>query len=424
MKTGETGRRFTSSLLAAQLGLLLLCSGPGTRSLCAQGASPAPEIDREAQAKRRPQVFLSVFNNGYAHDNLPTNAVQFERLIKTISTEGHFNTVLCAYSPERLALCKKYGVKLMVDLLCAPQHIYRNPKECEELCTRLRHDPTVVGYHLWSDRFGKQGAGRAHDIDNVHTWDPTHATYSGTYRNEGIHHLAKSDLVAYYDFCWKRGVQSNFPHLLGAWKQARLYDNRLGRFIECDAGQPGKGNVNRSLFTINTSIACGLRTVLWFIGSGQMNMETQELNEAGRDAGKVNAWLKPLWQEIPKLGLPTAIYATPVTRDFNDRPASTNNVAVKAPGLENCEFPKDFWIQPVSGEFVMGLSKYNGTAEDAVYVANLNAYAGQDVKLKLGRKTKALLYSREAGQYEELKSVGDEIGFKLEPAGSALLRFP
>jgi hypothetical protein len=410
--------RTNPSTLAA---VALLCISSATA--LAQDPSAPPPIDKEAQAKRRPQMYLTVFNNGYGDDALPKEPAQFEKLVRTISTQGKFNAIMCTYSAERLEICKKRGIKMIVDLLAPEHHLYKNAKACEELCIRLRNDPTVVAYHLWADKFGKQGAGRARDINNIHQWDPTHATYTGTYMNGGIGHLAASDFISYYDFAWKRGIQKNFPHLLGAWNQAKIHDNRLGRYVECDAGLPGKGNFNRSLYTQNTSIACGLRAVLWFIGSGQMNMQSLEFNEAGLDAAKVNAWLKPLWLEIPKLGLPTAIYATPLTKDSNDRPVVSTGQPVYAPGLESCAIPADFWIQAVSGEFVMGVSKYDGTATDAIYLANLNAYNGQDVKLKLTKPLKASIFSRESGKYVELKQSDGQIGFKLEPGGGALVRF-
>lgn len=381
----------------------------------------AQDLDKEQQAKRRPSTFLVIFNDGYGDDNLPAAPADYEKMAKTLS-EANFNSILGKYTPERLAICKKLGMRMVVDLLQADMHVYKNPQAAEALCNKLRNDPTVAAYHLWADLFGKMGAGRERDINNVHKWDPTHATYIGTYRNHGIGHLAGSDFVSYYDFAWKRGIQGNFPHLFGAWNTAKKFDNRLGRYIESTPGQPGKGNFNRLLFLENTSIACGMRAVMYFIGRDQIDLKTMNLTETGKDAGKVNTWLKPLWSELPKVGLPTAIYGTPITKDFGDQPVTVAQPAY-APGLENCAFPKDFWIQPVSGEFVMGVSKYNNTAADAVYVANLNAYAEQDVKLKLGKTVKAMIFDREKGKYEELKASGGVVGFKLDAGGGALIRF-
>jgi hypothetical protein len=383
-----------------------------------------PSFDRQAQAKRRPNIYLTVFNNGYGGDPMPQEAENFERLLKVITEQGHFNAVMCKHSPQREALCKKYGVLMVVDLLADGHHVYKNPKEAESLCTSLRNNPTVVAYHLWSDRFGKTGSGRARDVNTVHQWDPTHATYSGTYQNEQIRYLTDSDFVSYYDFCWSRGTHKNFPNLLGAWNTAKGNDNRVGRYIEADAGQAGKGNYNRALYTQNTSIACGLRACLWFIGSRIMDMNTIELNALGQDIAKTNAWTKPLWSELPKLGLPTAIYSTPVTKDCNngDVPPAADGKPVMPPGLENNAFPKDFWIQPLSGEFVAGVSKYDG-ATDAIYVANHNAYSEQNVKLMLSKPVKVRLFDRQAAKYRDLEVKDAAIQFKLEPAGGQLVLF-
>ena len=108
---------------------------------------------------------------------------------------------------------------------------------------------------------------------------------------------------------------------------------------------------------------------------------------------------------------------------INNNPVAQTGKPVYAPGLGNSAIPKDFWIQPVSGEFVMGVSKYNGTAADAIYLANLNAYAAQDVKLKLTKPVKAAIFSRETGKYVPLQQPAGELAFKLEPAGAALVRF-
>lgn len=381
-------------------------------------------IDKEAQTKRRPKIYLTVFNNGYGGDPMPKEPEKFEKLLKTIASEGNFNAVMCRYSADREALCKKYNVLMVVDLLADGHHVYKNPKECEQLCGQLRGNTTVAAYHLWSDRFGKTGPGRMRDIDNVHQWDPIHATYSGTYQTAGMNHLVMSDFVGYYDFSWKRGPHKNFSNLLTAWTVAKTHDNRIGRYVETDPGQPGEGNYLRSLYLQNTSIACGLKCCLWFIGSRVMDMNKLEFNELGKDVAKVNAWTKPLWAEIPKLGLPIAIYSTSITKDFNNREVPDEAGKHKMPpGLETHEIPKDFWLQPVSGEFAMGVFRYDGQS-DAVYLANHNAYAEQDVKLKVVKPTHPRIFNHQSGKYEEVPVVDGTIGFKLEKAGGRLVLFP
>jgi len=387
-------------------------------------AADDPPINKEMQAKRRLNTYIAIFINGYSGDPMPKEPEKFAKLLKAITAEGHFNAVLCKYTPQREALCKKYNVLMVVDLLADGLHVYRNPKECEVLLGKLRNNPTVAAYHLWSDRFGKQGAGRARDINNVHKWDPTHATYVGTYKNYGLNYLAKSDFVSYYDFSWKRGPDKNFRNLLSAWKAARTHGNRLGRYCETDAGQPGKGNPNRLLYIQTTSIACGLRGAMWHIGSRIMNMSSFQFNQYGKDLARVNAWIKPMRKEIAKIGLPTAIYSTPWTIDWNHRPVpQKEGETVMPPGLEKNRFPKDFWIQPVSGEFVMGVSKYDQKDRNVLFIANHDAYGEQDVKLKLTKSVKPRIFNRKTAKYEALAVTGGTISFKLEPAGGAIVLF-
>lgn len=388
-------------------------------------AAQEQPAEREMQANRRPKSYLAIFLNGYAQDHLPEEDAQFEKLLGVIAREGHFNAILCRYTPQREALCRKQDVKMVVDLL-SPPHVYQNPKECEELLKSLRNNPTIVAYHLWADRFGKTGPGRARDIDNVHQWDPTHATYSGTYKDESIAVLAKSDFVSYYDFSWKRGPHKNFPHLLAAWNAARTHDNRLGRYCETDAGLAGQGNPNRLLYIQTTSIACGLRAAMWHIGSRIMDMKSFELNQWGKDLATVNAYIKPMRAEIARIGLPTAIYSTPVTMDPNHRPVEpVGGKPAMPPGLEKNGFPKDFWIQPVSGEFVMGVSNYDATSRTVVFVANHDAYGEQSIVLKLPKETRPQLFNRARGDYEalEVRKPDNTISFKIEPAGGAIVLF-
>ncbi len=206
---------------------------------------------------------------------------------------------------------------------------------------------------------------------------------------------------------------------------ARITGNRLGRYVEADPDKtPGEGNFLRGLHHQNTSIACGLECCLWFVGSQMMDMNTQELNEAGKDVARVNAWTRPLWGEIPRLGLPAAIFSTPVSKDLANRDVPPEGGKRRMPlGLEQHRFPANFWLQPASGEFVMGVIKYDGS-QDAVYVANHNAYAEQDVKLTVSMPTHPRIFNRQAGKYEDLPVVNGAIRFKLEKGGEQLLLLP
>lgn len=378
---------------------------------------------KEDAAKRKLSTYLAIFINGYGTDPLPKDAESFEKLLQAITTEGHFNAILCTYTPEREALCKKHKVLMVVDLLDIP-HVYKDLEGCEKLLRGLRGNPTVAAYHVWADRFGAQGAGRARDIDNVHRWDPTHPTFAGTYNSDGMQFLAKSDIISFYDFHWKRGPHKNFQNLINGWKTAQANDSRLGRYCSSDPGRPGIGNYNRMLHTQTTSIACGLRASMWHIGSRFMDMNTFKFNQYGLDLAKVNAWLAPMREEIAKLGLPTAIYSTAWTKDLKNKPVdSPDGKGVMPPGLENHAFPADLWLQPASGEFVMSVSKYGDTGRQALFLANHNAYLEQDVKLKVNGAAKFKIFDRESASYKDLPVKDGAISLKLDQAGAAIVLF-
>ena len=130
--------------------------------------------------------------------------------------------VHCTYTEKRLDLCKKHGVKMMLDLL-APDvhHVYKSADKARAVCEKLRGNPNVWGYNIWNDRFAKSGERRRRDINTVRGWDPTHPAYSGTYRTEGMGHLVNADILGYYDFHWNRGRDQHFPHLMAYLNCAR-----------------------------------------------------------------------------------------------------------------------------------------------------------------------------------------------------------
>ena len=92
--------------------LILVCTlGP-----LSSGADDVA-VNKESQARRRPPTYLAIFINGYGSDPLPQEPAEFERLLISITKDGHFNAILCQYSPQRETLCKKHNLLMVVDLL-------------------------------------------------------------------------------------------------------------------------------------------------------------------------------------------------------------------------------------------------------------------------------------------------------------------
>ena len=393
--------------------------------LIAAGVATMTRADAQAEAaaraQRRPEVFFSVFTFGYGGDDFPEDPALFEEIVARVAGEGGFNAIMCSWSTERADVCRKHGVKMMVDLLNGRHHIYKSPSETKALLETLRGNDAVMGYHLWSDELGGMAAGRARDIHTCHEWDPTHPCYSATRKTSGLGALAEADIFGWYDFHWKRsGWNRHFAALQVALPLARRHDSVFYTLLSTDSGRSGAGNYNRSLWSLNQGVAFGMKGALWFIGMRQMDKGSGEWTALGRDINKVNAQIMPLKEELLKIGNPTAVYATPITKDANDR--DVQGAPTMLGELAGNAFPADFWIRPEAGEFTMGVFK-DDAGRDAVYVANFNAYAPQTVKLRLATPAKAARFDRAKGGWTDLPATDGTISFATGPGEGELLHF-
>ncbi len=391
-------------------------------SVLASSQLVADDSDKlEKQRCAKPKQFALVFSMGYAADHLPADADKFAALLDKIKEAG-FSTIHCTYTEKRLELCKKHGVQMMVDLLAPDVHVYNAPEKAQALCEKLKDNPTVWGYNIWNDPMGKSAEGRHRDVNNFRTWDPTHPAFVGTYRTDGMTHLANAELLGYYDFHWKRGLQQHFDHLLAYNSWARERDAWFYSWLSATSGQAGKGNFNRCLWSANTSIACGLKGILWFLGTDLIDMDKLEWTERGRDIVKVQKEIVPLASELAHLGNPSQIYSTPVTRSANNEPFPEGKSDTMPPGLGKSRFPDDAWLQPNKGEFLAGI--FDKTEKGAtVFLANHNAYAEQDVVLKINNVSSVRQFDRATSKWKTVEIKDGTISLTLAPAAGELLRF-
>lgn len=380
-------------------------------ALAASAAAPPADVDRLRCPK--PTSFAFVFSNGYASDNLPRDDGQFEKMLVAIK-KGHFDVVHCAYTDQRLALCRKHGVKMMVDLLMPEHHVYKNPDGAKKLCQRLRGDEAVWGYDVWNDKYAKTGPGRRRDVHNVRLWDPTHPAYTGTYRTEGMRHVSNADVFGYYDFHWKRGIDQHFGHLMAFHTQAKATDSSFLSLLSATSGLAGKGNYNRNVYSANTLLACGGKGLMWFIASDLMDFGTMEWKPAGGDIVKVQQKVRPIASQLARLGQPEAVYTTKVTK-------TPNGADVKErmpPGLDRNAVPKDYWLQVTRGECLLGV--FRDGERRVVCLVNHNAYADAPVKVE-AKGMKAERFDREKGAW---RPAGEgEVAVTLGPGEGELLRF-
>ena len=391
--------------------LTVLIAGERSRQTAA-----AQDAEDSARDARRAKTFAIIFNYGYAGDHFPQDKAAFEKVIQS-ARQADFNVILCKYDPWRAEICKKHGMKIMVDLLASEHHVYKNVDATKKLCESLRRSDVIYGYHLWSDNIGNTYPGRSRDVKNVQSWDGTHPAYVGSYRMSRVSRVENLDLLGYYDFHWKRG--GHWGHLAKASRSAKAKDAGFLRYCDAAPGRIGAGNYNRALYTVSTSIVFGLKGYMFHYGGGVINKTTGQLDALGKDLQKLNAHVAPLGPELLKLRSPTAIYSTPTTKTAKDRPTGQPQPTVPA-GFQGV--PADLWVQVESGEALFGMFQ-DRQQRDALVLANHNAYQPQDMKLSFKKPIKSVsLFSRDQGKWQPLKITDGSVSFQIAPAGLQLLR--
>jgi hypothetical protein len=140
---------------------------------------------------------------------------------------------------------------------------------------------------------------------------------------------------------------------------------------------------------------------------------------------KIGQETQKLYPELGKIGRPTEVFSTPTTRTHDDKPRDRNKDKQDVP-WNLPAFPRDFWFQVNGGEVLAGFFRYP-KGEDAVYIANHNAFAKQDVVVSLAEKamnqdTRVEIFDRETGQWKVLEARDSRYAFELRPGGGELLR--
>jgi len=366
------------------------------------------------EAPRRPTQYAIIFNMGYAADHFPQDAEAFERVVASVK-KAHFNTIWCKYTDARAEICRRHGMKIMVDLLVPEHHVYKNPDGARALCERLRESDVVYAYHLWSDRIGGTIEGRSRDVANVRRWDPNHPTYVGSYHARTIGDLKDADLIGYYDFHWLRG--GHFRHLFRILDAARRTGALFLRYTHADPGRVGIGNYNRVLYTVATANAFGQKGYTYHYVGGTINTDTGEWGPLIKDLARVNAEVAKLGPELMKIGNPTAVCSTPITRTAKDDP-----VEEPAVPAEFGPVPAAYWFRVARGEAIVGVFRAQG-GRDALVLANHNAYQSQGMSLEFHVPVKSVrLFDRKQGEWTELDIAGRRVEFPIPPAACELVQ--
>ncbi len=379
--------------------------------------------DKIDQPPPLPQEFAFTFSMPYGQgDEFPREPEEFDRMLGLLKSAG-FNTVHCPYTDWRHELFKKHKMKMMVDVLAWKPPVeadIRDPAQRDKvkaMCLKVQGSDAIWGYNLWNERLDWCGNFQFLDawVRMLRTWDPTHPVWVGTYRYLYCEHFPTEPGVhGWYDYHWARGMAWNFKMLNFYRGIAAKHHGSMGKWLLVH-------DYNRNLYTLNTSIAHGVKTVIWFIGGPYAPREPDKTKRWDEDSHlvRIGRHMQPLYDLIGEMGLPTAVYSTPTKRtaDNQDKP----------PGLpaDTTAFPEDHWLQIKQGEVIAGFFTLPDKSE-VVYLANHNADAWQGVVLDIrqDKQQPRILseFDRKTGQWTQRGAVS-VFNVPIAPADAVVLRF-
>lgn len=379
--------------------------------------------DSIAEPPPLPTEFAYTFSMPYGlGDEFPREPAEFDRMLGLLKNAG-YNTVHCPYTDWRVPLFEKHGMKMMVDVLAWKPPVeadIRDPAQrpkVKKMCLAVKGLDAIWGYNLWNERLNWCGGFDHLDawIRMLRTWDPTHPVWVGTYRYLYSEHFKTSPGVhAWYDYHWARGFAWNFKMLNFYRGIAEKRNGSMGKWLLVH-------DYNRNLYTLNTSIAHGVKTVLWFIGGpyGAREPDKSKRWNEGHHLVRIGRHMQPLYKIIGEMGLPTAVYSTPTRRTADNKD--------KAEGLpaDTTAFPEDHWLRIGQGEVICGFFTLPDRSE-LVYVANHNAYAWQGVVLNIeqDRKSPRILseFDRQKGVWNP-RAATTIFNSPIGPADAKIFRF-
>jgi hypothetical protein len=150
-----------------------------------------------------------------------------------------------------------------------------------------------------------------------------------------------------------------------------------------------------------------------------IDTDTWKWRALGEDLKRVNAEVAPLGPELMKIGLPSAVYSTPITKTAKDRPTGSEAPVVPP---EFQPIPKDHWVQVAKGEVIVGVFQ-DDQGQDALFFANHNCYQTQPVELKFKVPvTSVSRFDRQRSEWVDLTKSDAAVRFEVPPAAGELIR--
>lgn len=404
--------------------------------------TPEDRLRLEQEVMPAPEELAVVLNNGYGErDRYPVTVARFEQLLEEMKAGG-YNTLFCAYKDWRVPLMRKHGIKMMVDItawLDDTQNDIRDPRlwqrpRVKELCERVRNDRVVWGYNIFNepiDHYFRAGGDMNSHICYLKLWDGTHPIWVGTKYSKSVGWVrGNPGCMAWYDYHWFRGFGMHYGHCRAFALTNEERQSFMGRWEQVS-------NYHNNMYTLNQSIAWGLKTMIWFIG-GPWNHGKQTW-DPNHYLCQVNREMQPVSREIGLIGRPIAHKDNEGKIKYLEVFSSPERVAeTGTPKLDNngkpviiggwWGFPEDHWCQVTQGSVVAGFFKYPD-GMDAIYVAcHHPAPKDPTVVLDLSNRIKAGdsnltvgRFDRATGKWQPLPLKNGCVSFQLAAADGQLI---
>ena len=300
---------------------------------------------------------------------------------------------------DKLDICGKYGLKLMV-----------NDVPPEQTRAVSKH-PALWGYHIIDEPLHNLPAlKKLHDA--YRAADPDHCDYSNLISLGGEYLSSYMEVIQprilsydFYQYWW--GRDGHFTKLELYRAAAEKAGVPMVLYFETDTSA-GAGwgwglegpkyrpdNRARLREGVYTALAYGLKGVEWFWAGGMFKPGTSELGDCGRDVAVINGELKALGPTLMKLHSVDVFHTEPLPRD------------TKA-------IPEEHWIQVFNygcPGLVLGTFRDNAGIDYAL-VANRNEEGGQLVAMEIRRKfplSKVERFDRKTAQWVNMPITGNPL---------------
>lgn len=265
---------------------------------------------------RMPKEFAVVLCYEYGvTDGWPTDKSQAENLANK-AVEAKFNAVLVNYEDWKVGLCQEKGLRFIVNMLDPKNKVIgddgKPTRATRDLTSHLENNQQAWGYHLVSDIIDEASiALYLNQARVMHALDSNHPTLIGFSLNSrshtgirGVRHYkrSKGDTVLLFQFYfWKHAYDPdlNFQFLNTFREVASREDSYFYRWIAVDSGRPEIPN--RTRYVLYTSLAFGMKGVLWWNCNEVINSSDGTQGRYWTDVKGLNTELTALGQEIIKL---------------------------------------------------------------------------------------------------------------------------